>query len=927
MAEHRRWHTLDLDETFAALDSGFHGLEQAEAERRLAEYGPNEIEGAHKISKLAILWAQIKNPLVFVLLAAAAISLLAGKTTDAIVIGVVIVFNSLIGFFQEYRAEAALEALKAQAAPEAEVVRDCPDVGECVEMRVPTSEIVPGDLILLDAGTKVPADARLIEAANLEVEEAMLTGESLSSRKTLAPLTAEDLPVADRTNLAYASSLVSTGQGVGVVVATGDRTEVGRISGLLAETEALKTPLTRKIAEFSRVLLYVIVGLAVVTALVGVLRGGSVVDMFNAAVALAVGAIPEGLPAAVTITLAIGVSRMARRRAIIRKLPAVETLGGTTVICSDKTGTLTENQMTVQRVIAASDAYEVTGGGYAPEGEIQALEDADGLDGDGADGNGAEAAQRLTCVLRAGLLCNDSSVYLEEGAWHISGDPTEAALIVSAGKGGLNHEHVQYRYPRVDTLPFESEHRYMATLHRVGEEGAPDKGHHVAYVKGAVERVLPRCSSQQTGGRSTAALDREAVDRQAEQMAAEGLRVLAFAAKYLPAETGEITHEHVESDLVFLGLQGMIDPPRAEAKEAVKACHAAGINVKMITGDHALTATAIARKLDLQPDLRADGAGSAAPALTGRDLATLSDADLADTIEKTAVFARVSPEQKLRLVTALQSRGHVVAMTGDGVNDAPALRQADIGVAMGITGTEVAKEAADMILTNDNFASIEAAVEEGRGVFDNLTKFIAWTLPTNLAEGLVILVAVLAGAVLPILPVQALWINMTTGVLLGIMLAFEAKEEGIMQRPPRSPDAALLGPTLVTRIVIVGVLLLAGSFGLFELAQARGEGDAVARSVATNVIVFGEIFYLFNCRSLTRPSWRLNPFSNRLLVLGVIVMIALQLAYTYLPFMNRLFGTAAMPLSYWGWILAAAVVVHVVVEIEKSVRRRRVAMH
>ena len=668
-----------------------------------------------------------------------------------------------------------------------------------------------------------------------------------------------------------------------------------------------------------------------ITAVVGVVRGEPLIDMFLAAVALAVGAIPEGLPAAVTITLAIGVSRMARRRAIIRKLPAVETLGSTTVICSDKTGTLTENQMTVQRIVTGDSVYEVTGGGYAPEGRI--VTSAEGPVATLKDESAAKAlVPGLIELLRAGVLCNDSSLYQEEGHWRISGDPTEGALIVSAAKAGLSQEEVEHLFPRLDTVPFESAHQYMATLHRVvsprglqavpnPENGLRGEEGRIAYVKGAAEKVVARCSFELGSDGSLIPMGRQRIEDSVSEMASQGLRVLAFAHKHLPADTDEITHEHVETGLVFLGLQGMIDPPRAEAKEAIKACHAAGVQVKMITGDHALTAAAIAYQLNLRPPgfVTMDDMTP----LDGTQLAAISDVDLVDAVEETTVFARVTPEQKLRLVNALQSRGHIVAMTGDGVNDAPALRQADIGVAMGITGTEVAKEAADMILTDDNFASIEAAVEEGRGVFDNLTKFIAWTLPTNLGEGLVILAAIFAGVALPILPVQILWINMTTAVLLGLMLAFEPKEDGIMQRPPRVPNTPILDRVLMGRIGLVGVLLLAGAFGLFEYAERTGHSLEEARTVAVNVFVFGEMFYLFNCRSLTAPSWRVSLRTNHYVLGGVGLMLALQLLFTYLPGMNRLFGTAPISLTAWAWIIGVGIGIHVIVEIEKAIRRRR----
>jgi len=911
----REWHRLTTDETLLSLVTDLErGLSASEVQKRSAQYGPNTITPQRGVSPLRRVFAQFNQALVIILIAAGAVTAALGEWVDSGVIFGVVVVNAIIGYAQEAKAVKAIEALSRAMTTEATVVRDSQRV------RLPATELVPGDVVILQAGDKIPADMRLTYSRDLSVDESALTGESVAVEKQTAPLPG-DITLADRTNMTYASTLATAGQGAGVVVTTGDATEVGRISHLIAEAHELKTPLTQKIAEFSRLLLYVILGLAVLTAIVGVLRGQPVVDMFLASVALAVGAIPEGLPAAVTITLAIGVSRMARRQAIIRKLPAVETLGSTTVICSDKTGTLTENQMTVQRLAVGDKVYTVTGGGYTPKGRV--LDAAGNPVALGAsEVLGAGGSQNLAELLRAGVLCNDSSLYQEDGHWRISGDPTEGALIVSAGKIGLNREDLDHAFPRLDTVPFESEHQYMATLHRVAPlHDFPGSDAPVAYVKGALEKVLARSSSALSGDGSLSPVDAEMTDRQAQAMASKGLRVLAFARKELPPGTNEITHEHVERELVFLGLQGMIDPPRTEALEAIKACHAAGIQVKMITGDHALTAAAIAYQLNLRKSGCTDIADM--NPLTGTQLAAISDTDLVHAAEETYVFARVTPEQKLRLVNALQSRGHVVAMTGDGVNDAPALKQSDIGVAMGIAGTEVAKEAADMILTDDNFASIEAAVEEGRGVFDNLTKFIAWTLPTNLGEGLVIMAAVFAGVALPILPVQILWINMTTAVLLGLMLAFEQKEDGIMLRPPRQPKAPILDRVLLGRIGIVGVLLLAGSFGLFEYAQQTGHSLEEARTIAANVFVFGEMFYLFNCRSLTLPSWRMSLRTNHFLMGGVGLMLALQLLYTYLPGMNRLFGTAPISLMSWTWIIAAGFAVHAIVEIEKAIRRRR----
>ncbi|MEE9194835.1 MAG: HAD-IC family P-type ATPase, partial [Alphaproteobacteria bacterium] len=612
-----------------------------------------------------------------------------------------------------------------------------------------------------------------------------------------------------------------------------------------------------------------------------------------------VGAIPEGLPAALTITLAIGVARMARIRTIIRKLPAVETLGGTTVICSDKTGTLTQNQMTVQEVMAGGERFAVTGVGYAPEGAFTRR-------GRTVD---PQSNRALSQCLIAGLLCNDSRLVQAEGQWRVEGDPTEGALIGSALKAGLSREALRRELPRIDTVPFESQHRYMATLHDAGPGRPP-----VVYLKGSVESLLSRCRAALDATGELTDVDPGRIHACVEEMAAKGLRVLGFARTELPVGTVSLGHADVAAGLTLLGLQGMNDPPRPEAVAAVQACRAAGIRVKMITGDHVSTGLAIARRIGL--DGTGDEEGEVV-ALTGKAIAELSDAELIEVVERTAVFARVSPEQKLRLVEALQSRGNIVAVTGDGVNDAPALRRADIGVAMGITGTDVAKEAADMVLTDDNFASIEAAIEEGRGVFDNIVKFITWTLPTNIGEGLVIMAAVFAGVTLPILPVQILWINMTTAVLLGLMLAFEPKEQGIMSRPPRDPWSPILTRPLVFRICLVGLLLLAGSFALFEWALSSGASDAYARTVAVNVFVMGETFYLFNCRSLTRSMFTLGVFTNRWVLGGVAAMFVLQMLFTYAPTMNDLFHSAPIGLDAWGLIIAVGICIYAVVGAEK----------
>jgi Ca2+-transporting ATPase len=868
------------------------GLSPEEVRERLARFGRNELTPPKTRGPLLRFLAQFHQPLIYILLAAAAVTLLLEEYVDSAVIAGVVLVNAFIGFLQESKALRAIEALARTMTAEANVIRN----GQ--KLRLPAAELVPGDILLLQAGDKVPADARLIRSRELQVDESALTGESVPVQKNPEPV-GEDTPLADRLNMVYSSTLVTHGVATAMVTATGDRSEIGRISRLLATTEALATPLTRKIAHFSRVLLWVILGLAALTFLVGIVRGQSWIDMFMAAIALAVGAIPEGLPAAVTITLAIGVSRMARRHAIIRKLPAVETLGSTTVICSDKTGTLTQNEMTVRRVVAGFEHYEVTGQGYAPEGAFQPV----------ATAPPPEANLALQECALAGVLANDSWLKQVEGLWRVEGDPTEGALLSAGRKLGYSQEELEKTYPRLDAIPFESEYQYMATLHQT-PAGQPR-----VYIKGSAEALVPRCANYLTAEGTLAPLDTAHAFRTVALLASEGLRVLALARVDLPARPATLSHEHVAENLTLLGFQAMIDPPRPEAIRAVQTCLRAGIDVKMITGDHADTAIAIANQIGLPSH-------NGRTALTGKQLEALSDEQLAERATETSVFARVTPEQKLRLVRALQARGHVVSMTGDGVNDAPALRRADIGVAMGITGTAVSQEAADMVLTDDNFASIEAAVEEGRGVFDNLVKFIAWTLPTNIGEGLVILAAVFAGATLPILPVQLLWINMTTAVCLGLMLAFEPKEPGIMERPPRNPNTPILTRVLQIRILLVSFLLLVAAFGLFEWALGRGMSVAEARTVAVNVFVMGELFYLFNCRSLTKSVWAIGLTSNPLLLLGCAIMILLQLLFTYLPAMNTAFHSAPIDALAWATILASSSLIFVCVYVEKALRRR-----
>jgi magnesium-transporting ATPase (P-type) len=891
------WHELPIDSVIKILESDpGAGLAKAEVEGRLRQFGLNEMTAQKRMSEWMRFLLQFAQPLMYILLLASALMLFLGEYVDSAVIFGVTFVNALVGFFQESKAEKAIEALSRMVLTKATVRRD----GR--KQRVNSTELVPGDIVLLQSGDKVPADLRLLLARSLQIDESALTGESVPVEKEVDALT-QGSGLGDRKNLSFAGTLVTYGQAEGVVTATGNHTETGRIAKLIHQAADLSTPLTRKIAEFSKLVLWVILGLAALTFAVGVARGESAVDMFMAAVALAVGAIPEGLPAAVTITLAIGVSRMAKHRAIIRKLPAVEALGSTTIICSDKTGTLTENQMTVQQVFAGGKFYNVTGSGYEPNGEVLVEGQRAALD----------QHEALRETLLAGLLNNDSQLVRDGDRLKVEGDPTEAALIVAAQKSGLVPADTHSAHPRLDVIPFESEHQFMATLHHRGEGLA-----RVIFKKGSIERLLERCSHALSDQGELVPLDNGAVNAAVEQMAAKGLRVLAFARLEAAQDQDQLHHDHVREGLTFLGLQGMIDPPRAEAIVSVRKCQEAGIQVKMITGDHALTARSIAKQLGL----RGGGEGELI-AVTGRELEKVPDADLPDLAERAAVFARVAPDQKLKLVRALQSRGHIVAMTGDGVNDAPALRQSDIGVAMGITGTDVAKGAADMLLTDDNFASIEAAVEEGRSVFDNLTKFIIWTLPTNVGEAAILLTAVFLGTALPLLPVQLLWINMATAILLGLMLIFEPKERDLMLRPPRDPQQPILTRLLILRTALVSLLILAGAFGAFLWEQQmRGKSVIEARTTAVNVIVMVECFYLLNCRSLLHSMFFVGVWSNLAVFGGIAAMLGAQVLFTNTDLMNRLFHTSPIDGASWLYVFAVGLVAHCIIELEKWVRRK-----
>ena len=896
-------HGLPAHEVVLLLEAHpFEGLDPDQVSRRGETYGPNVLPRSKRGGLLRRVARQFNNPLIYVLLAAAGVTTYLGEQLDTFVILGVVLLNTVVGLVQEVRAEAALDALRHLVQTHATVVRGG------VRLELPSEGLVPGDLVLLEAGDKVPADIRLVRLWGLKADESALTGESEVVSKDEVVLPAAT-PVADRRNMVYGGTLVTAGNGAGIVVAIGGETELGEIHRLMGTVRPMATPLTQKLSRFSMTLTVGILALAAFAFMVGVARGQQPADMFTAAVALAVGAIPEGLPAAVTVTLAIGVRRMARRRAVVRRLPVVETLGSTTVICSDKTGTFTENQMTVRALWTPSAQYDVSGSGYGPEGTIRTLEGR--REEVQAGGSRAPVDAALRWCLLAGAACNDATVFLEGDSWGARGDPTEAAMLVVAGKGGVDINEFLERTPRLDSIPFTSELQYMATLHDA-ESWEPGS---VVLVKGSVERILELCHGQMDRGGETVPVEAETVLRAAQGLAATGLRVLATALMRLPRESGTLAGASLERNLVLTGLQAMLDPPRKAAAAAVLACHEAGIAVKMITGDHMGTAVSIAASVGL------DGNPEEGTALLGSDLDGIPGLGLTAAVERATVFARVSPEQKLRLIAALQSGGHVVAMTGDGVNDAPALRQANVGIAMGRSGTEVAKEASDIVLTDDNFATIEAAVEEGRNVFDNLTKFIVWTLPTNMGEGLVILVAILIGGTLPILPTQILWINMTTAVALGLMLAFEPGEPGLMSRPPRNPTLPLLTWALTLRVLLVSALLVGGTWWIFEWELAGGASLAEARTSAVNLFVTVELFYLFSCRSLTRPAWRLGPFSNPWVVAGVLVQAAGQIAITYSPVMNQLFHTAPIGPEAWLRIFGLALLASLVVAVDKRFRR------
>jgi len=882
------WYQLNTAQIYVELNTSDAGLDSNGALKRLESYGPNRLEEEERPSRLRVFVAQFANPLIYIILIAALVTLLFRDYVDAVAIMVAVLLNAVIGYVQEYRAEDSVQALKKLVVPKSRVLRD----GR--EREINSEELVPGDVVLLASGARVPADIRLFEATELRIEEAALTGESLPAAKSTDPISQDNLTPGDQRNMAFAGTIVVSGRAKGIVVATGRQTVLGQIAEDVQSAALTASPLQAKMSRFARQLgLLSVVGTVLIVVL-DLVIGTPLPEVIKTAVATMVAAVPEALPVVVTVTMAVGVSRMAQRNAIIRRLPAVETLGSTTVICSDKTGTLTKNEMTVRVLYDGQHTYEVTGSGYEPVGEVrpgEALVDA-------------RTSECLHMVLRIGLLCNESSLVAEDGRWTVNGDPTEGALIVAAMKAGLDAQKEQDAYRRLAYVPFESERGYMATLHQQGDRKW-------VFVKGAPEKVIELCTQCATTG----AIKSQDILDAAQRFAQRGMRVLAFAYRQAPATMTQLSHEDVEGQLTLAGLQAMIDPPRPEAIAAVAGCKKAGIRVMMITGDHATTALAIAKDIGI--------AKEGDEALTGRQLEALSDDELFERVGDVSVFARVSPQHKLRIVQQVKRRGEIVAVTGDGVNDAPALKSAHIGVAMGITGTDVAKETADMVVADDNFASIFSAVEEGRVVFDNIRKVTLFLVPAGIASILAILLSKLLRLPTPYVAVQMLWVNLVTSGLQDVALAFEPPEVGILDRPPRDPREGVMSPTMLQRSILVGVLIGVGDILNFVVALNSGYSLANARTMVMTTTVLFQFFQAWNSRSERESIFRIGLFSNPLLLFAVLAALAAQLAVLYVPLLQSLFQTVPLAAYEWVRILAISWTVVLVVELDKLIRRRR----
>lgn len=883
MAE--RYYNIPTEKVLQDLASSRRGLTSAEANARLLRYGPNLLKGKKKTLPVVVFLQQFLSPLIYVLLLAAVISIIAGHVTDALVVFVVLLINAVIGFLQETRAEKAMQALIRMAAPKASVRRD----GAVKD--IPAREIVPGDILLLETGDKVPADGRLLEATNLKVSEAILTGESVPVDKHTGTLTGE-LPVPDRKNMVFMGTIVAYGRAVVLVVNTGMNTEMGKIATSIQDIKPEKTPLQKSINKLSRYLIILFLGVCVLLVIVGLLKGITWLEVFLLAVAAAVSAIPEGLPAVVTAVLAVGMRAMAHRNAIIRKLIAVETLGSATVICSDKTGTLTLNQMTVRRMYIGGDWVDVTGEGYLVEGKFS-------IDGRNID---VKAHSALELHLRIGVLCNDSSISMEaDNCCSIFGDPTEGALVVAAAKAGINREKLNKAYPRLDEIPFQSEKFYMATLH-------PRDGGRIAYVKGAPEKLLSlsKYLLQGSNKKPLGKAEKQDILQANDAMAKQAMRVIATAYVDLPGDLADLEEEHLKGNLVFVGLSGMDDPPREEARQAIRLCEQAGIKVVMITGDNKVTAESVARQLGLPPG----------KAVTGNELAEMSDEVLLREVNSISVFARIEPIQKLRIVNALKSHGHVVAMTGDGVNDAPALKAANIGIAMGITGTDVAKETSDMTLADDNFASIVAAVDEGRVIFNRLRNVIFFLLSTNVGELLALILTIIFVGKAPLLAVQIIWNNLLTDTAVAVPLGLEPRIGDELKQPPRHHSVGILFPGMIWRILFMSTLMGVGVFLVFSWAQARMSIEE-ARTVAFGTMVIFEWFRAFNARSDEYSVFKLGLFKNRWLVLSISVAILMQLAVIYLPPFQQAFQTVSLGIDKWGIIVLAGGSLFAIEELRK----------
>jgi Ca2+-transporting ATPase len=880
------WHSLEVDEAAARLEtSPRSGLSEKEAAKRLAEHGPNELPAARAVAPWRLLLQQFRNVLILILLAAVGLSVVLGHATEAIVIAAIVLLAAVLGFVQEYRAERAMEALSRMAAPTATVVRD----GK--EIDIPARELVPGDVMLLRAGDHVSADGRLAQSVNLQVEESALTGESLPVEKQIEVLADGELPVGDRTNMVYSGTAISYGRGSALVGATGMKTEFGGIARLLQTIERGKTPLQLSLDRVAMLLARAAVVVVLLVVSLGLLRGQPFLDMLLFGTALAVAVVPEALPAVITISLTLAAQRMVKRNALVRRLPAIETLGSVSVICTDKTGTLTRDEMTVRRVVVAGQRLKVSGAGYEPAGEYS------------LNGSPVAPPDELLETLRAALLASDARLLRGDGEWQVRGDPTEGALVVAAAKAGLRQDEVEADFPRLDEIPFTSESKRMTTLHKA------DDGQ-VAYAKGAPEVILGDCTRQLEACGETALddADRGELLATAREMASEALRVLAVARR------SDATRESAERDLTFLGLIGMIDPPRPEAERAVERCRQAGIAPVMITGDHPLTAEAIASELGILTDGRA---------VTGVELASMDDAELEREIETIQVFSRVSPVDKLRIVTALQAKGHAVAMTGDGVNDAPALKKADIGISMGITGTDVANEAAEMTLTDDNFASIVAAIEAGRGVFANIKKYLMYLLAANLGEIGLLLGASLLGKPLPLSAVQILYVNLATDGLPALALSVDPAERDLMRRPPRSRETGIFTRPVVTLIVVGGAWSALVTLGLFTWALSSGRALAEAMTMTFVTLVLIEFFKAYSFRS-DRNSVLDRPFANRWLNLAILWELILVAVVVNVPFLQEAFGTTGLSVDAWLIVSGAALTIIPVLELAKrAIRRRR----